>query len=315
MKYIGKPIDLEKYTLHDQIRKGLYEYRARNSELFKDRKKHNKLYLKRTIWTEDTHISEFLGFLLGRKNGFKVCESELYKAPLLNNKFDYGVISYEETSENDTLILPRSIIKDFLENQNSDKEIYNGVDIDTIMASIFFYMNENRRPYQEFLDFKQDFINMMLYDLKYMNPDRRLNNWFIREDKKTGQVDLYPMFDNEMILGFDYDLQGNRLSEESLDEEDSKRKSAVLLPKDFMLGKSESDYKEFMKYLLKKYPVQTQKAFNQVSNVTSQYLEEVLSDIEDIRKGRIERSVQLFNKREEELNKIYEQYKKYEKTI
>ena len=61
---------------------------------------------------------------------------------------------------------------------------------------------------------------MSIYDLKYMNPDRRLNNWFIRKNKKTGQLDLYPMFDNEMILGFDNDLNDGKLSEETLEKED-----------------------------------------------------------------------------------------------
>ena len=310
MKYIGKTIDLKKYTLYDEIRKGLYEYRARNPELLNDRKNHNRFYFKRTIWTEDTHISEFLGFLLGKKNGIKVCECELYKAPLLlNNKFDYGVISYEKTCQDDILISPGLIIKDFLEKQNSDKEIYNGTDIDTIMDSIFGYMNRNGRPYQEFLDFKQDFINMAIYDLKYMNLDRRLNNWFIRKNKKTGQLDLYPMFDNEMILGFDNDLNDGKLSEETLEKEDLKRKSAILLPKDFVEQKSTSDYREFMEYLLKKYPVQTTKALEQVSNVTAEDLEEILNSIEDVREERTKSAVQLFNKREEELNKIYEKHK------
>jgi len=233
MKYIGKTIDLKKYTLYDEIRKGLYEYRARNPELLNDRKNHNRLYFK----------------------------------------------------------------------------IYNGTDIDTIMDSIFGYMNRNGRPYQEFLDFKQDFINMAIYDLKYMNPDRRLNNWFIRKNKKTGQLDLYPMFDNEMILGFDNDLNDGKLSEETLEKEDLKRKSAILLPKDFVEQKSTSDYREFMEYLLKKYPVQTTKALEQVSNVTAEDLEEILNSIEDVREERTKSAVQLFNKREEELNKIYEKHK------
>ena len=113
----------------------------------------------------------------------------------------------------------------------------------------------------------------------------------------------------KMILGFDNDLNDGKLSEETLEKEDLKRKSAILLPKDFVEQKSTSDYREFMEYLLKKYPVQTTKALEQVSNVTAEDLEEILNSIEDVREERTKSAVQLFNKREEELNKIYEKHK------
>lgn len=309
MKYIGKPIDLNKYSFDNKISKGVFEYRARKPENLDNRKNHNAVYLKRLIWSEDTHISEFLGYLLAKRSDFKVCDVELYKSLLSSGKFALGTISHKEKSQNDKLLFPQTMIKEFLETQNINRDIYNGVDIDTVMDAAFFLINKNKRPYQEFLDFKQDFVNMSVYDLKYMNPDRRIVNWFIREDMKNGQIDLYPMFDNEMILGFNEDLDEGELSEEELELKDSERNSAILIPKDVMQKKGESNYKDVMNYLLTKYPVQTQKALEQVNRVTSEELEEMLNSIEGVREDRVKRTIQLFNKREQELNKIYEKFK------
>ena len=46
-------------------------------------------------------------------------------------------------------------------------------------------MYQFKRPYSEFIDFKQDFIDMVVYDIKLLNPDRGLENWFIRQNKST----------------------------------------------------------------------------------------------------------------------------------
>ena len=127
-------------------------------------------------------------------------------------------------------------------------------------------MYQFKRPYSEFIDFKQDFIDMVVYDIKLLNPDRGLENWFIRQNKSTKAIDLYPMFDNEMILGFDRQITEFEFSSDQLKYEISKTTSAILTPEAHFKHKRNADYNELFKYLLKKYPIQTQNSLRKFSN-------------------------------------------------
>lgn len=231
-------------------------------------------------------------------------------------RFASGVISYVSKSEDDELLLPINIIKDYVKAQNLNLEIMDyGTDIDTIINAIFFYMNNQKRPYQEFLNFKQDFINMMIYDLKLLNPDRNLGNWFIRRNRKTGEIDLYPMFDNEMILGFDRDIEdeNGEVLENNLEESNNKRRSAIVTPVETRKEIKSADYKDMINYLLKKYNFQTRNALYQANKFSSENLEEMLDNIEGLKNARKERVLQLFNIRENGINKIYDEFNKNEK--
>ena len=221
MKYIGKDIDLSKYKWFDEFRKGIDEYRAIIPEKNEISNNHNRFFLKRTIWTEDTHIGEILAYIIAKKNGIKVCDAELYKSRTNSKNFVNGVISYVSQSEDEQIIPSSSVVKEYLKKINYSKELFGNVDLETIINAVFSFMNEYKRPYQEFLEFKQDFINMIVWDIKNMNPDRRMDNWFFRVNERTGKTDLYPMFDNEMILGFDEMIGKSEYSQEELSVADN----------------------------------------------------------------------------------------------
>lgn len=316
-KYSGRQIDSTKYFEYDDQRGILKEYRAiapKNTDI---RNNHNIFFLKRPKSVYDEHIGEVLGSIIGKKMCFKVCEAELYKSPLpIPNRYINGVISYVDKSKDDILLLPNYIIKDYLKSQNINRDINNyGIDIDTIMNSIYFYMNKNQRPYKEFLDFKQDFIDMMIYDIKLLNTDRGLSNWFIRKNQKTGEIDLYPMFDNERILGFDNDIEEgeSELSENDLKKENNIRELGIVTPSDSRALIRFTNYKNITNYLLKKYPIQTQKSLEKANKFTIQELNNILDSIEGIKKNRKIRVLQLFDERTNSINKIYDEFNKNEK--
>ena len=108
MKYTYNIIDLDKYEQYDELRKGIFEYRAKNHENTLSRENHNIFFAKRALWSEDLHLGEFLSGLIGKKQGFKICENSLYRDSFNHN--DYGVISYVELSQDDIIITPKRII-------------------------------------------------------------------------------------------------------------------------------------------------------------------------------------------------------------
>lgn len=311
MKYTGKQIDTEKYTLCDEWKKGIYEYIARNPENIHDRDNHNNFFFKRTIWKEDIHIGEFLASIIGKKCGFKICDCELYKAQLSKkDSFDVGILSYVNKSVDDILVNPNSIIREFFKLQGLDGEEAYRADIDKIMNAMFAYITKNERPYQEFLNFKQDFIDMVVFDMKYLNPDRVQTNWMMRKNKQSGEIDLYPMFDNEMILGFDEDIPKKDFLDKEIELINKSKFSSITTPKDFQNGNRFSDYRDFMKYLLNKYPIQTQKAIEKTKKFSSEELKYVLEEIDGITELRKLQVIKLFEKREEKINEICNQYEK-----
>lgn len=307
MKYLGRDIDLSKYRWYDEFRKGIDEYRAISPENENSSNNHNRFFLKRTIWTEDTHIGEFLGYLIAKKNGLRVCDAELYKgkSESPNKSPIYGVISYVSESKDEEILSSEILITKYMKMKEPLISLRGSIDPDTVFEVVFALMNKEKRPYQEFLDFKQDFINMAVWDIKNLNTDRRMENWYLRRNKRTGKIDLYPMFDNEMILGFDDRIGEREFSKDELDKADKARKSSILIPEDMHKDKYYSDYEAVMNFLLSKYPVQTKKALEMVSNFTEEDLQDALDSIEGIDDIRKRKVMQLLKKRKEELDRIY----------
>ena len=108
MEYTYKIIDTEKYKLYDKFKNGIFEYRAINPTNNDKRNNHNSFFAKRALWSEDLHLGEFLSGLIGKKQGFIICENSLYRDSFNHN--DYGVISYVELSQDDIIITPKRII-------------------------------------------------------------------------------------------------------------------------------------------------------------------------------------------------------------
>ena len=306
MEYTYNVINLNKYEKYDELRKGIFEYRAKSPENTLSRENHNIFFAKRALWSPDLHISEHLGGLIGKKCGFKICDTELYRHPIY--PADKGIISFVSLSENDKLITPKRIIQEYLKYQNLEYKDLVYTDIDTVFKAIFWFMYQYKRPYEEFSAFKQDFIDMVVFDLELLNPDRSLENWFIRQDTQTKTIDLYPMFDNEMILGFDRQITEFEFSSDQLKYEISKTTSAILTPEAHFKHKRNADYNELFKYLLKKYPIQTQNSLRKFSNFSLSDLSNILNKLPDLSEYRKDIVVDLFNTRNQSLNKIYDEY-------
>ncbi len=315
MKYIGEPIEKNKYKQEDiySREKGIYEYVAINPQNEDSRKNHNRFFVKLSIWNPDQHFGEFLGAVIAQKVGFKTCDVKLFRRQRPNTKyFDDGIISYVETSKYDDLFLPRGMIKRYRNEVNENPEAYWVLNVDTIMNAGFKEFRDNRRPEAEFLKFKQDIINMMVYDIKFTNADRDSENWKIRKNSKTGEIDLYPMFDNAAILGFERKIiiknNNPKEYEKEIKEYDNERVSSIITPALEMQEEVDEDYKTVLKYLLKKYPEQTKKAVEAVNSFTVEDLKEILNNIEGISEERKKFTIDVFNERDKNVKEIYREY-------
>lgn len=257
------------------------------------------------------HIGELLGAIIAKKIGFKACEVELYKSPLSKpGKFDVGVISYVKKSKHDSTYTATQIVNNYIEKQGIKNQRTWIHDIDTVLNAVFWHITQKQhRSYQEFLDFKQDYINMIVYDLKFMNPDRDEENWLLRENKENGEIDLYPLFDNASILGFGRNINITQtFSEDEIEKINDEYIVTTITPEDNQKGRQDSHYKNMLEYLLKKYPVQTTKALEKANTFTINDLQDFLDEVEEMTPERREFTKKLFIKRDLEINKIYNKH-------
>lgn len=288
MKYKGRSLDSKEYFLADIYNesRGIYEYRRKEPKNESSRKNHNGLFLKTNKWSDTLHIGELVGCLIAQKIGFKACDVELFRKHRVRNLYDIGAMSYIELSKDDSTIAAENYIRKYKKLNNIPYPASRTVDIDTIFGAIFGLMQTEHRPYQEYLNFKQDFINMIIFDIKLLNADRILENWLIRKNRTTGEIDLYPMFDNSAILGFEREvppkIEGREEEYEKAIEaySEEERPISITSPKKRNKENEAENYREVLRYLLQKYPTETKKALIQAEQFTVKDLEEILDEID-----------------------------------
>lgn len=299
------------------IKNGLFEYQAKVIKNPEDRKAKNHFFFKRTTMIDDSHLGEFLAYIIANKIGFKICDVELYKSPLFKpGKYDVGILSFVEKTPEERLINPAYFIDNYLRDTKSKDTFYYGVyDIDTILNSIFYEYSKNNSNYSEFVSFKQDLINMIVFDMKFANTDRNTENWLVRKNLKTGMTDLYPMFDNEAILGFDINLDENEeITRKQIEDINEKRELPIVTPAQIREGKYSATYEELLKYMLSKYPEMTENAIQDVNKISVKDLEQALEDIDGITDKRKKLALGLFIARSQGINKVYETEKERKKS-
>ena len=195
--------DLTEYAIVDELAKGIFEYKLisviRNKKAHYRREDKAGFVHKRCILEPDIHLGEKAGQMIANKVGMRCCKIDLYRQPVPEfGRVDLASISYIDLGYDDRLI--SNGVREYARKNNIDN-VYLP-DIDLIFAAMKEVYRRENRPYEEYQEFMQDFIDMMMYDIKFGNTDRLTTNWFVRKNLTTGKIDLYPLFDNEGILGF-----------------------------------------------------------------------------------------------------------------
>ena len=308
--------DLTKYKKVDVFSEedSIYEYGAINPHDMKNRKNHNRFFLKISKWNVDQHLGEYIGYKIAQKIGFRCCDIDIYKAPRSGKTdiIEYGAISFIEEAEDDITYLPHNMIQEYRKKNGLEIKKNWIYGIDTVLNSFLKKVTDDGRPYEDFLEFKQDFINMMIYDIKFTNADRSSDNWLIRTDKATKKTDLYPLFDNAAILGFVVDTPNTDNLEEyakKIREYDIGHPVTIVTQNSEMIGQDTEDYRDMLKYLLNKYPKETKKALDAACSFTVNDLKNELDKIDDMDINRKKFTIAVFVQRDREVRQIYKQWR------
>lgn len=300
-------IDITKYEeIYEGPSRGRFEYWLRKMPKEYGRKDKVKFEYKRCIFEPDMHFGEMTAFKVAEKIGIPCCEVELFSRPYPANPklSETGCISYFEQGSDDYLYPAENFASKFARNEGIQNDYM--LDIDSIFSAAYEFFQKNNRPIYEYLKFKKDFIVMTVFDLRFGNFDRGLNNWFIRQNRKTGSMELYPMFDNEAILGFTDDVLED-MSYASILKFNNDRMSKVTIPED-RKQRRYTDFREMYKYLLKNYPLETRFANRMFENFTESDLIEILDNMPDISDERKRFARRNYAYRSMTLDRIREDY-------
>ncbi len=308
MYQVISKIDLSKYVEVSEYPENRFEYHLKalkDKSYVYSRANKAKFVFKRCTSEPYIHIGEKVAYEIARKLKIKCCKVDLFKED--EKKFVYpsrGSISYFDESSDDYIVNPYWALI-WYEKRYGIK-LYP-TSIDTIFkACKEYYFDKSNSTDEDFRNFMQDFIDMTIFDLKFGNYDRRENNWLLRLNKKTERYDLYPMFDNEAILGFANDELDDMLYQK-IKEYDDSLKSMVCTKQDSINGKY-STTKDILEYLLCKYPEMTRNSIIKAFAFTKEDLEEILDNIPNLPNVRREITLELFCYRDSKIREILEEY-------
>lgn len=271
------------------------------------------------------HYGEYLSFLILKQLGKKVCKSDLGELEIMfpfskKNKTIEGVLSYPAFDEiNGEMFREYSTIVDDYRhtypkkyqnligdaNPSLDSNITN---VEVILKVLEEYCRSNGQE-EKFPQIKKDFFDMMIFDLKFANRDRHEGNFGLKI-LKTGEIEFYPLFDNEQILG----LQCEKKSAEAYVQEDTfveKLKESDLGSYIGVPGDPQhANFSKTLKYLLEHYYEETKESLEDIGRYTYSHLEEVLEVCPGLSEPHKDLAKKIFKTREKEINEIVSEFEK-----
>lgn len=223
------------------------------------------------------HYGELVGYLLALSSRTSSCKVELahlskYYENIHKERNNGtpeekdGCIVYSHLERNQMLEHGKVVIDSYTSN---NYELFKDTKSDfdnSIEVSLSAIEYETRRFYEkssiprtlEYIEEKvaenrRSAINMIIYDCLYGNNDRHDENWALVKDSEGRAIELYPLYDNERILGLyenirtiEYALEHNMVEEES---------EKILFSRMTVPGETDkkSSYKDVLKYMIENY--------------------------------------------------------------
>ena len=154
-------------------------------------------------------------------------------------------------------------------------------------------------------------IEMIVYDCLYGNYDRHDENWSMHL-QASGDIDLYPLYDNEKVLGL-YENQ-NFIQDTLRDEEVEKKAEEKFFSRMHVPGedKKNSTYKEMLEYLMNTYPQETREMLQkQLSRHTAESIRKRLEECDGLPSVYVDFGTQMYTYRNAFAKELLERNKNF----
>lgn len=313
---VGKFINLPEGNSKQNIR--LFENKIRielENAYFKSVRGYNTRYkLKKD---SANHYGEYIAYIILKQLEKGVCRSELAKADIKHPYTDKnilveGVLSHFDLEE-DEVFLPATVFEEeYIRSELSPNEYSHSnskfTNVELLLKSFEYKLKkegqENKIP-----KIRKAFFDMCAFDMIFANRDRDAEDFGFRINEKTGEIDFYPLFDNEQILGMQ-ETEEEVSKHLSSDDAFKLFKTKVLtsymgIPSQPILV----PFATLLEYLLENYENEILSSIADISRYTVSDLQEIMNMCDGLSEGHKTLAIKIYTERLKDINKIIENFK------
>lgn len=282
---------------------------------FKSKTGYNKKYKNTKEYAN--HYGEYIAYIILKQLGKKACKVDIgeleIKNPYNSKPIQVeGILSHFQLTQEEIFQPISVIIEQYKEvhpkkyrdmtsrgNTHSDKNYTN---VELILNAIEEAFRKNGQEHK-ISEARKKFFDMCIFDIKFANRDRHDENFGLKINQVTNEIDFYHLFDNEQILGF----QENRpdivkyldLSDSTQYKKfkDRELTSCIGIPENIQRINSQ----EFLMYLLEHYPEETIDSLKDISRYKLEDLKELMSFCSRLSKEHKDFAEKIFIDREQEV--------------
>lgn len=260
------------------------------------------------------HVGEYFGYLLAQKAGVKACPVSLITLHDYKNKYSKSKYLYTACGStrllkpSQSMILGEGIVTNFMHKYpqkfkgiveeelcspafKSYMQLNKEDNIDVIILSIITQTIEiekqlgKRSKEQIESDVKEnlrDAFDMVAYDCLFGNDDRHSQNWAMCVDAETGRLEMYPLYDNERVLGLSKPVAEMRkyVNEEYAPDITDRKSLSRMGISPIHSGLS---YKMMLEHIVRKYPEYAIPSIQKIiDRVSEQDIENLYSSMKGI---------------------------------
>lgn len=290
------------------------------------------------------HYGEVIGSALATNAGIPTCKAELAHLskyyPDIHKERYYGTpiekdggIIYSQLNQNDILEAGKVTIerfeennqdryREFIKDERRKQDVNNNIEL--VLSAVAFRVEDFYRTTgnysEEFIQSKIEqtrkrIIEMVVYDCLYGNYDRHDENWSMHI-KANQDIDLYPLYDNEKVLGLyeNQDFIEKALRSENMENIAEETFFSIMhVPGE---TKEHSTYKDMLTYLMRTYPHETEEILTkQLSKNTDEHIKKYLEDCEGLPSVYINFGTQMYAYRRNFARDLLEHKKNQESLV
>lgn len=280
---------------------------------FKSKKGYNSRYKNSKEFAD--HYGEYIAYIILKQLGKKACKVDIGeleaqhphsgKTFIAEGTLSHYQLSHEENFKPISVIIQEFKIahpKKYREltprgKTNSDQNYTN---VELILEALEFTLKRNEQE-EKIPQIRRKFFDMCAFDLRFANRDRHDENFGIKINQVTNEIDFYHLFDNEQILGF----QENRpnvqkyLSNPKEYDKFKKREltSCIGIPEKIQ----KIDPTELYAYLLENYNEEISTSMEDIGRYKLSNLNELMDKCEGLSEEHKEFARKIFTERQIEL--------------
>ena len=292
---------------------------------FKSKKGYNSKFKNNKEYAN--HYAEYIAYLILMQLGKTACKVDLGEIDIKNkysNKIVSveGVLSYYELAPEENLKTLKEIVESYRrEHPRKYREMTtrgrtdsenNYVNIEIILKTLEEFYTQNGQG-DKVPKMRKQFFDMCMFDLMFANRDRHDENFGVKVNQLNNEIDFYPLFDNEQILGMQ-ESKEDIIKYLSSEKEYEKFRKGNLTSYIGIPGQiQKTTPSTFLTYLLENYYDEAMDSLNDIGRYTYQDLEEVLEVCPGLSEEHKLFAKKIFLERQQEINDTVKDFEKGKK--